>query len=77
MFGVEPNQLTFAKESKSGAQDGSEQKKTFGINTSEYQNMLAMFNENQDFQKSINFTPMKDQNTQQQLAEIPFVMSNL
>jgi len=32
-----------------------------------------MFSESQDFQKSINFQPMKDQ----QLAEIPFVMSEL
>ena len=35
--------------------------------------MLAMFNESRDFQKSINFQPMKDTS----LAEIPFVMSDL
>jgi hypothetical protein len=35
--------------------------------------MLAMFNENQAFQNSINFTSKKDQH----LSEHPFVMSNL
>lgn len=74
MFGLEPNQLAFAsKDSKTAPQDGSEETKTFGINSSEYQNMLALFNESQDFQKSINFTPMKDQ----QLSETPIVLSDL
>ena len=37
--------------------------------------MLSMFNESRDFQKSINFIPMKD--TRGELAEIPFIMSEL